>query len=83
MKINVWLYSLALLLRNLIMIKAVHLFFLKKAGRVLYLPHAQMLFFEISYNRVTKPQKHILGILQYQFLQQHVKNYISLTILDT
>lgn len=56
------------------MIKAVHLFFLKKAGRVLYLPHAQMLLFEISYNRVTKPQKHILGILQHQFLQQHVKN---------
>lgn len=74
MKINVWLYSLALLLRNLIMIKAVHLFFLKKAGRVLYLPHAQMLLFEISYNRITKPQKHILGILQHQFLQQHVKN---------
>lgn len=74
MKINVWLYSLALLLRNLIMIKALHLFFLKKLAEVLYLPQAQMLFFEISYNRVNKPQKYILGILQYQFLQQHVKN---------
>lgn len=56
------------------MIKALHLFFLKKLAEVLYLPQAQMLFFEISYNRVNKPQKYILGILQYQFLQQHVKN---------
>lgn len=56
------------------MIKGVHLFFLKKLAEVLYLPHAQMLSFEISYNRATKPQKCILGILQYQFLQQHVKN---------
>lgn len=74
MKINVWLDSLASLLRDLIMIKAVHLFFLKNLAEVLHLPHAQMLSFEISYNRVTKPQKHILGILQYQFQQQHVKN---------
>lgn len=57
MKINVWLYSLALLLRNLIVIKAICLFFLKKLAEVLHLPHAQMLFFEISYDRVTKLQK--------------------------
>lgn len=56
------------------MIKTAHLFFLTNLTEVLYLRHAQMLFFEISYNRVTKPQKRILGILQDQFLQQHVKN---------
>lgn len=57
------------------MIKAVHLFFLKKLTEVLFcLPHAQMLFFEISYQKTTKPQKYSLGILQYQFLQQHFKN---------